>query len=155
MLERIDIKGGKLTYGQRIDLGELFASDQSETDKFKETFRILHDVIPDFSNVKEMKFYSEYFAEIIDRLQFWFEKEKLLKYDPEPEEIRAGIKDLSEKIGYFGTIKALAKNYGQDPDDILKWEYGKVFGILYTDLEEFKYSKKLHKQYEKKNSGKK
>ena len=152
MLERIDIKAGKLTYGQRIDLGDLLASEKSEVEKFKETFRILHDKTPDFSNMKEMQMYVEYFQQIAAGLQFWFEKEKqLLDYKPEPEEIRAGIKELSEKIGFFGTIKTLARNYSQDPDDILKWEYGKVFGIVYTDFEEFKYQKRLHKQYEQKN----
>lgn len=157
MLERINIKGGKLTYGQRIDLGDLFASQKSEVEKFKEAFRILHDKTPDFSNMKEMQMYVEYFQQIVDGLQFWFEKEKqLLDYKPEQEEIRAGIKELSEKIGSFGTIKTLARNYSQDPDNILKWEYGKVFGIIYTDFEEFKYQKKLHKQYEQKmkNNGK-
>lgn len=163
MLKRIDIKGGKLTYGQRIDLGELLASQKTEVEKFKETFHILHDkkdksgkVVKalhiDFTNSHEMKMYVSYFKQIIEGLQFWFEKEKkLLDYKPEPEEVRAGIKELSEKIGFFGTIKTLARNYSQDPDDILKWEYGKVFGILYTDFEEYKYQKKLHKQYEQKN----
>ena len=161
VLLKIDVKAGDLSYGQRIGLGELFMSDKSESDKFKETFHILHDkkdesgnVIEefnvDFFNQEKMQFLSEYFTEIIEGLKFWIEKEKLLKYDQEPEEIRAGIKELGDKIGYFGTLKAVAKNYSQDPDNILEWKYGKVWGILYTDLEEFKYSKKLHKEYEKK-----
>jgi len=151
MLERIDIKAGDLTYGQRIELGNLYASQKSEVDKFKETFHILHNVKIDFSNLKQMKMYVEYFQQIVDGLQFWFEKEKtLLEYIPEPEEVRAGIKELGEKVGYFGAIKTLAKNYSQDPDDILEWKYGKVFGIIYTDFEEFKYQKRLNKQYEQK-----
>ena len=43
-------------------------------------------------------------------------------------------------------IKALAKAYGKDPDEILRWQYGKVFGILYTDLEERKFEKKYQQQ---------
>ncbi|MDR1454650.1 MAG: hypothetical protein LBJ01_03265 [Tannerella sp.] len=151
MLKRIDIRGGKLTYEQRIELGELFAGDKTEVEKFKETFRILHEITPDFGDTEGMKMYVEYFQQIMDGLRFWFEKEKLLlDYKPEPEEIRAGIRELSEKTGHFGTIKTLAKNYARDPDDILKWEYGKVFGILYTDLEEYKYQKRLYKQHETK-----
>jgi hypothetical protein len=150
MLKRIDIKGGKLTYGQRIDLGELFSGDKTDVEKFTETFRILHDVTPDFSNAKEMKTYVDYYFQIIEGLQFWLEREKLLlDYQPEPEEIAAGIRELSKKMGCYGVIKTLARNYSQDPDDILKWEYGKVFGIVYTDLEELKYQKRLRKQYEK------
>ncbi|MDR0682025.1 MAG: hypothetical protein LBG15_09300 [Dysgonamonadaceae bacterium] len=150
-LIKIDVKAGHLTYGQRIELGDLFASEKSDTEKFNETFRIMHDITPDFSNPEEMKIYSQYYKEIIDGLVFWFEKEKhLLDYQPEPEEIRAGIKELSAKTGYYGTIKAIAKNYAKDPDEILQWKYGKIFGILYSDLEELKYSKRLRKQYEKK-----
>ena len=144
MLTKIDIKED-LTYGQRIDLGELFESDMTEEKKFVETFFILHKNRPDFNNRKEIKFFVEYFKEITEGILYWIEKEKLLRYDPEPEEIRAGVYDLCNKIGNYGTIKALAKNYNCDPDDIFKWKYGKVFGILYTDLEEYKYQKRLHK----------
>ncbi|MDR1459461.1 MAG: hypothetical protein LBI60_04540 [Bacteroidales bacterium] len=148
MLNKIDIKGGEFTFEQRNDLGELFSSGKTEVEKFKGAFKILHGIDIDFSDTEQIKNYIEYFEEIIDGLRFWFEGEKkLLAYKPEPEEIRAGIKELSEKIGVLGTIKALAKNYSQDPDTILKWKYGKVFGILYADLEEYKYQKRLHKQY--------
>jgi hypothetical protein len=151
ILSKIDVKAGELTYGQRIDLGELFASQKDDVEKFRQTFQILHNTAPDFSNAEEMKTRLAYYTEIIDGMKFWIEKEKqLLDYKPEPEEIRAGIKELSEKTGAYGTIKAIAKNYAKDPDEILQWKYGKVFGILYTDLEEYNYSKRLHKQYEQK-----
>jgi hypothetical protein len=151
VLNKIDIKAGRLTYGQRCELGELFAGDKTEVDKFKGAFQILYKITPDFRNSKEMKLYVEHFREIIDGLRFWLEKEKLLlDYNPEPEEVRAGIKDLSAKISHYGTIKTLAKNYAQDPDAIFNWEYGKVFGIIYTDLEEYKYRKRLYKEYERK-----
>ena len=92
-----------------------------------------------------------YFKRIIEGLEFWSEQEQtLLKYEPSQEELRAGIKDFSKKVGEFSTIKALAKAYNKDPDDILKWEYGKVFGILYTDLEEFKFNKRYQKVIESK-----
>lgn len=145
MLKKINIKEGDITYSQRIELGELFSSDVSQEKKFSETFFILHKVYPDFNNRKEMTFFVEYFKEVTEGILYWIEKEKLLKYDPEPEEIRAGVYDLCRNIGNYGTIKALAKNYNCDPDVIFDWKYGKVFGILYTDLEEYKYQKRLHK----------
>jgi hypothetical protein len=151
-LSKIDIRAGDLTYENRIDLGNLFASEKTDAEKFSEIFQILHKTTPDFSDEEGMEWYLEYYREIIDGLTFWFEKEKeLLDYQPEPEEIRAGIRELSAKVGPYGTIKAIAKNYARDPDEILQWKYGKVFGILYTDLEEFKYSKRLNKQYERRS----
>ena len=150
MLTRINIKGGELTYGQRIDLGELFAGGGTEVDKFKEAIRILHGVTPDFGNAAELRDSWEYYREITDGITFWADAEKrMLSYDPEPEELRAGIRELGDRIGVYGVITALAKDYGQDPDTILTWQYGKVFGILYADLETHKYQKRLHRQYEK------
>lgn len=135
---KIDVKAGELTFGQRIELGKIY-SDQtlSELDKFKRTFECLHKYTP---KAVEYSLLIEYFGEIIKGVEFWVLQEStLLKYEPSVKEKRAGIKELSLKTGELGTIKALAKNYHQDPDDILLWKYGKVFGILYTDLEEYLY----------------
>ena len=145
----IDVKGGELTFGQRIGLGELFASDKTDIEKFEETFLILHNQKPD---TKEYKDILEYFTQIIEGISFWVEQEStMLKYEPTPEEIKAGIRDLSKEIGEFGTVKALAKAYNTDPDVILTWKYGKVFGILYTDLREHMYSRRFQKVLESKN----
>lgn len=145
---KMDVKGGKITYGQRIELGKIFQQDENDADKFKKVFRCLHSYTP---KVKDFPLLIPYFKDIIDGLAFWINQEaEKLRYDPKPEEISAGIKDLSAKTGEFGTIKALAKNYGKDPDEILQWEYGKVFGILYTDLEEFKYQQRYYKTIERK-----
>lgn len=147
-MEKIDIKGGKLTFGQRIDLGKIFQSDENEIVKFEKVFKLLHDFTPDIAQYNEL---LPYFNEIIEGIAFWIEQEQtLLKYEPTSEEMSAGIMDLTKKTGEFGTIKALAKNYSKDPDEILKWEYGKVFGILYTDLEEHYFQKRYNKVLEKK-----
>lgn len=145
-LKEIDIKGGKLTFGQRIDLGKLFQSDVSEVEKFEGVFEILHGYK---LNILEYKSKLPYLKRIIEGLEFWTEQEQtLLKYDPSQEEIRAGIKEFSKKVGEFSTVKSLAKTYSKDPDEILNWEYGKVFGILYTDLEEFKFNRRYQKVIE-------
>jgi ribosomal protein S24E len=146
--DRINIKDGELTFGQRISLGELFSSEKSEMEKFEETFLILHNQKPDPKDYKKL---VGYFSEIMDGLKFWVEQEAtLLKYEPTPEEIKAGIRDLSKEIGEFGTVKALAKAYHVDPDVIFTWKYGKVFGILYTDLREHMYSRRFQKVLESK-----
>ena len=145
----IDIKGGKLTFGQRIELGKLYQSQVSEIEKFEQTFQILHQYTP---KTRDYKSLINYFNQIIEGITHWIQQETtLLNYEPSAEEIQAGIKDLSEKIGEFGTVKALAKAYGTDPDAVYGWKYGKVFGILYTDLEEYKFSQRYNKVLERKH----
>lgn len=144
----IDIKGGKLTYSQRLDLQKIFSECTSELVIFERVFLCLYNFRPKYKQYKKL---IPIFEGVIKGLEFWVEREtNLLKYEPSIEEVQAGIKELSKKTGDFGTVKALAKAYNCDPDTILKWEYGKVFGILYTDLEEHKFQKRLHKVYESK-----
>lgn len=138
---KIDIKAGDLTFGQRIELGQIMSNTVlSDLDKFERTFICLHNYKP---KATEYSALINYFGDICSGIAFWTNQEAtLLKYEPSAKEKRAGIKELSLKTGDLGTIKALAKNYSQDPDDVLLWKYGKVFGILYTDLEEYKYQLK-------------
>jgi hypothetical protein len=147
-MSEIDIKGGKLTFGQRIELGRIFQTNDVDVVKFDKVFLCLHKFEPKITEYPKL---LDYFNRIVEGVAFWVEQEQtLLKYDPTAEEVQAGIKDLSDKIGEYGTVKAIAKNYGKDPDEILEWEYGKVFGILYTDLEEYKYQQRFNKVLEKK-----
>lgn len=156
MLNKIDISAGKMTYSQRIELGKILTNIAThEIEKLKQTIKCLHGfdliIVPD-----NAVFYADYFEQILEGILSWIEKEQtLLAYKPTPEEVKAGIKELSEKVGDFGTIKALAKAYHKDPDDILTWEYGKVFGILYTDFEEHKFSKRYEKVINDKYKSKK
>ena len=147
-LKHINIKSGDMTFGQRIELGKIMVSEVSEIEKFNKVFVCLHGFTP---GIKDYLKLIDYFKEIIEGLKFWIEQEvTLLKFEPSPEELRAGVREMSEKIGEFGTIKALAKAYNKDPDEILQWKYGKVFGILYTDLEEYKFQKRYNKVIESK-----
>ena len=148
ILSKIDIKAGNMTFGQRIELGKVLASEGNEVEKFKKVFVCLHSFTP-----KEKEYLSlvDYFKEIVIGLKFWIDTEAtMLAYEPTPEEKRAGVKELALKIGEFGTIKALAKAYSTDPDEILLWKYAKVFGILYTDLEESKFQTRYNKVIEDK-----
>lgn len=147
---KIDIKEGKMTFGQRIDLGKIFQDiNTSESEKFEKTIFCLHKYKP---KPKEYALLFDYFEDIIQGIIHWIETEQtMLKYDPTSDELAAGIKEFSLKVGEFGTVKALAKAYSKDPDEILEWEYGKIFGILYTDLEEHKFQKTYNKVIENKS----
>lgn len=143
-----DWEGDCFTYGMRVELGDIFGDeDKSEykrlCDAFKVVFGFDRRVLP-------MKKRIKVFDGIAVGFSQWIDKERrLLDYTPSDEEIRAGIKDLSKKVGSMSTVKQLAKAYGTDPDTVLDWPYSKVFAILYTDLEERKYETKLSKEYER------
>lgn len=148
LLSKIDIKAGKMTFGERIDLGKIFQTDQPAFLKMEQVFECLHKYTP---LIEDYNALMPYFEEIVNGIEHWIiQEQEKLKYAPTAEEISAGIMDLSNKIGYYGTVKALAKTYGKDPDEILKWEYAKVFGILYTDLEEHRFSVAYNKVLENK-----
>ena len=145
---KIDIKSGDMTFGQRIELGKIFSGGQSEIVKFQKIFECLHGFTP---MIKDYPKLMSYFNEIALGVKHWIDVEILmLKYEPTQEEKQAGIKELSTKVGEMGTVKALAKNYSVDPDIILSWRYSKVFGILYTDLEESKFQRRYQNVLSKK-----
>ena len=131
VIGHLDIAGGAFTYGNRIALGDIFRDDSRSTyqkmrDAFVELYGWSPRLLPIGRRVKALR-------RVVDEFKGWLEKEQqLLTFEPEPDQITAGIKEL-------------AKAYSQDPDDILRWEYSKVFGILFTDLEEYKYEKRYNK----------
>lgn len=144
VIGHLDIAGGAFTYGQRIALGDIFRNDNlSAYYKMKAAFIELYGwsprLLPVGRRVKALR-------RVVDEFKGWLDREQqLLNYEPEPDQVTAGIKELAKKVGDMGTVKALAKAYSQDPDAILQWEYSKVFGILFTDLEEYKYEKRYNK----------
>jgi hypothetical protein len=150
-IEKIDIEGGKLTFDQRIELGKIISSGCGQVQALRDVMRCLHDVEVDFGSETQLREYVAYFEEVVSGIAFWIEREKLLKYEPTPEEVQAGINQMSKNIGELGTILAIAQAYSKDPDEILKWEYGKVFGIMYADFEKAKFQRKLNAVYERKN----
>ena len=143
---KLDWEGRDFTYGQRIELGEIFGEkDRSEYSKLCDAFKCLYGCD---RRILPMKLRIRVFDGILKGLKGWIDREqKMLSYTPSGEELSAGIRELSAKVGSMSTIKSMAKTYSVDPDRILEWPYGKVFGILYTDLEERKYEKKLQKVY--------
>lgn len=154
-MKKVDIRGGQMTFGQRIELGRILTDAHlSEAAKMIAVMRCLD---PGWKTT-EMPQSIDYFAEVIEGLTYWVKREASeLKYEPTEEEQSAGIGQLSKLTGEMGTIMALAKDYGKDPDEILGWKYGKVFNILYTNLQSHLFQERLMKLRErrmKEKSGK-
>ena len=93
----------------------------------------------------------EYWYEVLGGIKYWIEREQAeLKYEPSAEEKAAGIAQFSLAVGEMATITALAKDYSKDPDDILEWKYGKVYNLLFTNLQSHLFRERLNKELERK-----
>lgn len=147
-LDPIDIRGGKLTYGQRIEAEKILA-DAAKNDgrKFVEVLECLYPG-------HEVTFTTEWFRlyrAAVEGIDFWVQKERtMLDYQPTADELAAGIRELGKRLGPMSTVSTLAEKFGRDPDEILQWEYGKVFGLLYTDLENAKFRRRHDRMLENK-----
>ena len=135
---------GEFTYGQRIAIGQIFTDEsRSEYERMRDAYKELYGypvrLLPPRVRVKRLDNMVAGLQQLVDL------ERVMLDYKPTSEEERAGIKDYAQRVGDMGTLKALAKAYAQDPDVVLTWKYGKVFGILQTDLEEYKYQTRLQK----------
>lgn len=141
-----DVKAGTITYGEYIGLRMAINDTKEEVQIIQDVINVLHgDTL-----IKPKDYLNEalsiYIKEIAEGLRFWLQQENdKLDITPTSEQIRAGIKEYSEKIGVSGTIYAIAKQFMLDPDVILQWEYRKVFGILYADVEQYKYTERFNK----------
>lgn len=148
-INKIDVRAGNMTFFQRIELGKIMEQEGSELHKAISIIELLHGFRPNFITL--MKF-AEYIEDVIQGMIFWVQIEStMLKYEPTADEKKAGISDLSKKIGEMGTVISMAEKFSQDPDDILKWKYSKVFGLLYADLEKAKFNRKYQTIIEKKS----
>jgi len=136
---RIDIKAGKMTYGQRLTLHMIIESDKSGKDKVNSVFICLHGFIPDEEQYSEL---VDYFRDICDGIKYWILQESLLKYEPTLKEKAkfnriASVKLNDKSTPTEKTINALANEYNVEPADVLNWEYKKVFDIFSNDLEKY------------------
>ena len=126
----LDVKGGELTYGQRIELGGILANPtgRSEYELFVDTMQCLYGFKP---TANEFKRYIPLFKSAVEGIAFWIKAEsEQLKYTPSQEEKDAGVERYAKEVGEIGTAYAIAKEFSMDPDTILGWKYGKVFGYL-------------------------
>lgn len=111
MIQRIDIQGGQMTFGQRIELGQIITEKElTDIDKMKEGMQCL-GIKWSLRNTSEI---VEYWYEVLMGIKYWIEREQTeLKYEPSAEEKAAGIAQLSLVVGEMATITALAKDYSK------------------------------------------
>ena len=133
---------GEFSYGQRIAIGEILQNeDKTWYQRIKECWKELYGwnvrlLIP-ILRVKMLDRMTE-------GIRYWVDvEEKTLKYEPTAEENKAGLAKLNAEVGHLGTVKALAEKFGVDPDIILGWQWGKVYGILFAELKESEYQRRL------------
>lgn len=149
-MKKIDVKGGELTYGQRIEIGHILANvgNIPEWRLCKDVILTLHPNTTYKASVKNI----EYFEDILEGIKHWADEEdSKLKPSYTQEEIQAGIEQLGAKLGALPTPTTLGERFGKDPDEILEWKYVKVFGILYLDKQTHEYNKRLHEVYRQKS----
>jgi hypothetical protein len=82
MIQRIDIQGGQMTFGQRIELGRIITEKElTDIDKMKEGMQCL-GVKWNLRNTSEI---VEYWYEVLMGIKYWIEREQTeLKYEPVP-----------------------------------------------------------------------
>lgn len=140
-LREFKYEEGTFTYGQRIGVGEILRNeDASEYQRLKDCWKELYGwparLMPPKMRVARLN-------RMLEGIKYWVELEaQTLKYDPTPEQERAGIKNMFAQVGHMGTVKALAEKFGKDPDIVLGWEWAKVYGILHADLKEYEYEQR-------------
>lgn len=150
VIGKLDLQGGRFTYGNRIAVGMIFSGEGSEYRKMK----ALHKELYGYScRWLPLRWRVKRFKAIAEALKLWVEREQqMLDYTPTADEQAAGLDQFNAEIGSMGTIKALAKAYSKDPDEVLQWDYAKVFEILRTDLAEVKFNRRFQAVVKRKTS---
>jgi len=133
-----------ITFGQRIDLTEI----STENFLFMPIQALLGLPLKKIlrSKICDIIRFSFFVAEELRRLNE--RDEKYLKYEPEPEEVKAGLKKMDN--GLFGTIDLVARRMGITHDAVLELSQQKVFMMLKIDLDNNAYEKRLRKIYAEK-----
>ena len=146
--DRIDVKGGRHSYGQQIELRRVLENENlTDPQRIRELIKTLHPKSSPAINIENVRY-----AKLIDEgVRFWCEQEnEKLHYAATSEEKQAGSEELARVTGAIGVAVSLAEKFGKHPDDVFNWEYGTVFSILFVDLERYKYAKRLDKIRENK-----
>lgn len=130
-ITKIDVKNGQLTFGQRIELGEIFSGNYTDIVKFQKVFECLHNYTPMFPQYEKL---MGYFTEIVEGLKYIVKIEKAMNYEPTVREV-ARLMISSIEMQSVDTVDVLAKVHNVDRDTVLNWSYSDVYKILFEDYE--------------------
>lgn len=130
-IQKIDVKAGELTFGQRIELGKIFSGKDdglfNALLKFEKTFVCLHNYQP---TLKQYKKLAPYFKDIIAGLKYISDRETAMQYEPLISEIASTHNHI---ITESKVVKELANNLRITPEELLQWKYSDVYNILLDD----------------------
>lgn len=129
-----------ITYGQRIDLAEINSSNFITLPLYV-IAGMDETAISQLNAAKVLRF--SFLA--IDELQKMKDRdEKYLAYEPDEDEIKAGVKKMNH--GVFGVIDTIAKRCPQyTHEDVLKLGQQQVYMMLKIDIDNANYAKRLRK----------
>lgn len=143
----------QMTYGQRVELGKLaeeinLKTVDADLDAF---YRIFAIMVPGYKPDVGDKDAVKYALEIVERYEYWVKAEnKMLQSPPDAIAEQAGSKQLAKDLGDLGTLHAISTQFTKCPDEVLQWNYGTVFGMLYADKRVNEYRKKYNELSAKK-----
>lgn len=156
----INLHNGEFAYGIYISLKKIIFEASKIENEIKQSHLLISQIFKTFFK-RELNYNDitpelvQFVENVVKEVVFWQEQEKkYLDFQPTQEEISAGIKQLNEKVGIWGTLKTIGKDYHIDPEEVLQWNLNKVFHILRTDLEESKYQRRLKEVYKHKTKRK-
>lgn len=144
-----DIKAGDFTYGERIQLGRIMADQEmGDYERIRQVILCLHEIDCTPQTASEL---ADYVQSIIEGFAFWVEQERQQLYiPPTPEEMQAGIDQLSKACGDMGNVVTLAEAFHCSFEEIYNKPYPEVFTIQKIHTERAKYERRLNQVYLKK-----
>lgn len=138
-----DINKGEMTFGERMRLGDIIASDMKDHEKFEEIMELLHGFKPKPNMYKK---YVKYVSGVINGIIAWREREERELYiPPTPEEIQAGCEKFSQEVGKYSTLVNISMDFGKNPEEVLEWKYPTVYMILKYNTEKEKFRRRFEK----------
>jgi len=146
----------EMTLDQKTAICELPATGERETVEF--IWQLFFNQPTSHISYSDEYIADIFCAHVLQQVEQWNKAEaERLQYKPTPEEERAGFQKFSV-FGTFATYDAIAKRLGKTHKEVGEMEYTIVFAMLWKDLMEFEYQRKLTDIYNEKarlqNAGK-
>ena len=135
-----------ISYGQRLDLMEMKTDEDAIFMPCEILFKMTrHQILSE--SIYKIAALSKWVVSELNRMT---EREnRTLKYNPEPEELRAGINRVN--FGAFGLIDTIVKTRPvYTHEDVLSLSCSKIYAMQLIDYQNRMFEKRLRKEYSKK-----